>query len=211
MKNFWVYKTTNMINGKIYIGCSTRKLSDVNYLGSGLLLRKSIRKHGRNNFKREILEICDSVKQMYMIEKLMIDKFSSRDLTIGYNIAKGGSGGDTMSTNPNKDEIYRKQSLSRKNSTYKPSQKSIDQRVNSYIKTITDNPEIVLKRNMKLCAPVEIHDVKYDSIGQAYNELKIIDLSLTSMKIFIKRLNDRHNINYVRIKPIIKNKEINNL
>ena len=55
-----IYKTTNLINGKIYIGKDSK--NDPNYFGSGLLLRQSIKKYGKKNFKKEIIDFADSVK-----------------------------------------------------------------------------------------------------------------------------------------------------
>ena len=46
-----VYKTTNLINGKIYVG--KYEGNRENYLGSGYILKKAIKKYGRENFKRE--------------------------------------------------------------------------------------------------------------------------------------------------------------
>jgi hypothetical protein len=44
-----VYKTINLIDGKIYIGQDLNNNPD--YLGSGIYLKRAIKKHGRNNFK----------------------------------------------------------------------------------------------------------------------------------------------------------------
>ena len=59
-KYYLVYITTNLINGKFYIGVhETHNLND-GYLGSGKILRNSVYYHGKENFKREILEFCDN-------------------------------------------------------------------------------------------------------------------------------------------------------
>lgn len=53
-KYFFIYKTTNLINGKYYIGMhATNNLED-DYLGSGTYLRRSVKKHGKESFKKEI-------------------------------------------------------------------------------------------------------------------------------------------------------------
>lgn len=54
----FIYITTNIVNGKKYIGKHTGYVDD-NYLGSGSLLKKAISKYGKQNFRREIIVICD--------------------------------------------------------------------------------------------------------------------------------------------------------
>jgi hypothetical protein len=89
-----IFLTTNLLNGKWYIG--KQENNDPNYLGSGKLIKRAIRKHGVENFKKEILEECDAcninIKERYWIKKLnaVNDKNS-------YNLALGGEGGDTFS------------------------------------------------------------------------------------------------------------------
>ena len=60
-----VYKTTNLINGKTYIGKHSTEDLDDGYLGSGKLLLKAVRKHGKENFSREILHTCSSEEEAY--------------------------------------------------------------------------------------------------------------------------------------------------
>ena len=61
MKNkfMFIYLTTNLINNKIYVGQHTTTNLDDGYLGSGKILQKAIKKYGKENFRREILEFCD--------------------------------------------------------------------------------------------------------------------------------------------------------
>jgi hypothetical protein len=100
-----IYKTTNLINGRIYVG--KHHLINSSYLGSGLLLDKAVKKYGKNNFKRDILEICSKEdvdeREIYWIKKL---KATVRG--IGYNLTKGGTGGDTFTNNPNKESTREK-------------------------------------------------------------------------------------------------------
>lgn len=61
----FVYITTNLINGKKYIGDhSTNNIND-NYLGSGKLLHKKILEYGKENFKREILEFFNTKQESF--------------------------------------------------------------------------------------------------------------------------------------------------
>jgi hypothetical protein len=52
-----IYLTTNLINDKKYIGLDS--YNKPNYLGGGTALKRAIRKYGKENFKKEILEYCD--------------------------------------------------------------------------------------------------------------------------------------------------------
>lgn len=108
-----IYKITNLINGKIYIGKDTKCKS--NYYGSGLLIRRSIDKYGLENFKKEILEKIDNDYEYLSIrEKYWIEYFESNNLSIGYNISPGGDGGDTISNHPDLDKIKSKISINSK-------------------------------------------------------------------------------------------------
>ena len=110
-----IYKITNIINNKIYIGYTKKTLEErlklhFYYAKRGKLpLSYAIRKYGKENFKIELIEESDDDKYIHKErEKYWINKLNSRDFNIGYNIAAGGDGGDTLSTNPKKDEIYKK-------------------------------------------------------------------------------------------------------
>lgn len=90
----YIYKTTCLSNNKIYIGQRFEK-RDIekreNYLGSGILLQKAIKKYGKENFKKEIIEYCDNRNHANEMEIYWIAYFNSRDLEIGYNVALGGN------------------------------------------------------------------------------------------------------------------------
>lgn len=86
-----IYKTTNLLNNKFYIGKDEK--NNPKYLGSGKILKLAISKHGIENFKKEILEVCSNKKQLEEQEKFWIDKLSAT--TLGYNITEGGTGGQT--------------------------------------------------------------------------------------------------------------------
>lgn len=108
-----IYKITNLSNGKIYIGKDT--LSNENYMGSGVLIRRAIKKYGIKCFQKEIIYETDNYEDLSNSEKYWIEFYKSYNRNIGYNISKGGDGGDTMSNNPKLNEIKDKISKSLKN------------------------------------------------------------------------------------------------
>lgn len=93
-KYHFIYKTTNLLNGKYYIGMhSTNNLKD-GYLGSGTRLRRSIRKYGKENFQCEILEYCSDFDSLKRREKELVTEESIKD-TLCMNLKPGGLGGFT--------------------------------------------------------------------------------------------------------------------
>lgn len=88
---YLVYKTVNLINGKIYIGQHTTKNIKDGYNGSGDLIIKAISKYGRKNFKRYLVEFCNNIEHLNEREIYWISHYKSDDLNIGYNIAPGGT------------------------------------------------------------------------------------------------------------------------
>lgn len=85
----FIYKTTNLINGKIYVGQRKIYSGYVNYLGSGTAINNAINKYGKENFKRDVLEYC-IFEDVDRKEISWIDKLDARNKQIGYNIALGG-------------------------------------------------------------------------------------------------------------------------
>ena len=88
-KMYTIYKTTNVLNGKIYIGQSTK--DDDSYLGSGEIIKKAINKYGKESFIKEILLECKTKKELDEKEIFYIEKYNSTDKKIGYNISHGGN------------------------------------------------------------------------------------------------------------------------
>lgn len=83
-----IYKTTCLVNGKIYIG-QTTCLNKKSYIGSGRSISLAIRKYGRENFIREVLKECYNQTELDEWEDLLIWEYNSIDKNVGYNIAKG--------------------------------------------------------------------------------------------------------------------------
>jgi hypothetical protein len=84
-----IYKTTNLLNNKIYIGQHITSNLDDGYLGSGIAITKAISMHGRKNFKREILYFCESKEELNEKEREIVnEEFVKRRDT--YNLVCGG-------------------------------------------------------------------------------------------------------------------------
>ncbi len=95
-----IYKITNLINNKIYIGQTKNSINE-RFKGHCTAARQgikyrfyyAIRKHGEENFKIELLEIANSIEEACELEKNYIKKYQSTHPSIGYNATSGGTGG----------------------------------------------------------------------------------------------------------------------
>lgn len=87
----YIYKITNLINGKIYVGQKKGSKLIEHYWGSGKLIKAAIEKYGKENFSREIIEWCSSRDELNAAEIKWIEELKCREY--GYNICPGGSGG----------------------------------------------------------------------------------------------------------------------
>jgi hypothetical protein len=91
-KYHFIYKTTNLLSGRYYIGMhSTDDLND-GYLGSGTLLRRSINKHGKENHSIEILQFLNSREELAAREKeiVSLQEIAKKECM---NLKVGGDGG----------------------------------------------------------------------------------------------------------------------
>lgn len=89
---YLIYKITNKINNKIYVGSHRTKNKDDGYMGSGKYLNYAISKYGIENFTKEILFEFDNPDEMYAKEaEIVNDEFLAEENT--YNLKRGGFGG----------------------------------------------------------------------------------------------------------------------
>ena len=107
----YIYKITNLVNNKIYIGqvynksiedrfnrhCDGATANSKSYLG------RAIHKYGKNNFKIEQIEECYSVKELNEREIYWISYYNSTNGDIGYNLTPGGEGGNTYLCKSNEE------------------------------------------------------------------------------------------------------------
>lgn len=102
----YIYLTINKVNHKTYIGqkmLKNKSWDKDRYLGSGVLLKKAIKKYGKENFEKFLIQFCESKDELNKQETFWIAEYRKRGLA-QYNIANGGYGG----SGPLSEETKRK-------------------------------------------------------------------------------------------------------
>ena len=96
----YIYKTTDKVTNKIYIGKKTStNFKGIDYIGSGLIVSRIKQQCINDNislsdrFNVELIDIADSKIQLDQKEIYYIDFYDSRNPEIGYNLRKGGDCG----------------------------------------------------------------------------------------------------------------------
>jgi hypothetical protein len=106
-KIYYVYLTTNNLNGKQYVGdrCTCNVEKDNNYIGSGVYLRESIKKYGKKNFSKIILEKFSNRIDSYKAQEKYIKMYNTLK-PFGYNISpKGGCNESNSVSEETKNKI----------------------------------------------------------------------------------------------------------
>lgn len=89
MKYYTIYKITNKIDGKYYVGQHiTEDLND-GYMGSGRLIGRAIQKYGIENFVKEYLHFCGSEQELNLMEEKLV--VTNEQDPNSYNLTKGGN------------------------------------------------------------------------------------------------------------------------
>ena len=116
---YTVYKTINVLNGKFYIGKHQTQDLDDDYLGSGKLLKRAIKKHGIENFKKEFLEIHRTENEMNAAEKRLVVLGPN-----SYNLCEGGKGGFGYLNDGSEKHIIRTKNAAIKSNNSEKSKKA---------------------------------------------------------------------------------------
>lgn len=100
---YTIYKTTNLINGKYYIGFHGTEDPNDDYLGSGARITMAVKKYGQENFKKEVLFEFDNPEEAYAKEAELVQEEQVMDENC-YNVVGGGRG----SSGPFHPDVRRK-------------------------------------------------------------------------------------------------------
>lgn len=87
--HIYVYRITNLINQKEYVGVHTTSNLDDGYMGSGIAIMRAVKKHGVNNFQKEIIQFFNTESEAYEYElQIVNEEYVAREDT--YNMTLGG-------------------------------------------------------------------------------------------------------------------------
>ena len=119
MIGYYIYKITNDINDKIYIGQTTESLKQrfnrhCGYqLNDNTHFHRAMKKYGIEHFSIELVEEVNNQEELDEREFYWINFYNS--VENGYNTknVKGKCGGDTLSNHPNLENIKKKISVSK--------------------------------------------------------------------------------------------------
>lgn len=136
---YYLYKTTNCINGKFYVGVhKTEEEFDENYYGSGLYIQRAIKKFGKENFRIEVIQYCNSEEEAYSLEKEIVnEEFIKREDT--YNMKIGGKGGWPTAGS---DEALRIGNIIKELWKTEEYRKNTSKKISEGLKLAMSNPEL---------------------------------------------------------------------
>lgn len=141
----FIYKITNTINGKVYIGQVYNKSIEKRFIrhikcacpNNPMLIDRAIYKYGKENFIVEQIDEANSISELNEKEQYWIKFYNSTDKMFGYNLTPGGEGGNTYlnKTKEELDEIKRKISIanSGKNNAMSTAIKALNVKTNEII------------------------------------------------------------------------------
>ena len=101
--HYTIYKITNLINSKFYIGKHETLNPYDSYMGSGIALQRAIKKYGCKNFRKQILFNFSSRKEMDIAERILV----VIDHEVSYNLGRGGEGGPLFQGRKHSNETKR--------------------------------------------------------------------------------------------------------
>ena len=174
----FIYKTVDLLNGKVYIGQT--RTNNTSYLVSGVWITNAIKKYGKENFQRVVLEEC-SLEQLNEREQYWIALYNSTNADVGYNLTSGGkqstkfseSSRQKMSTSKkgtrlgykHSDDTKRKMCESRKNVSDATKEKIRLSRIGK-----THSDETKLKISEAPTSDVTKEKIRLSKLGSSHSE-----------------------------------------
>lgn len=174
----FIYKLTNTINNKIYIGLTTEKSvaercrkrnAEAKYRGDKKsYILNAIRKHGENSFISEVIDTATSLEELKEKEIYYISLYNARDKSIGYNLTDGGEGNLGLKMSQETKDKIRDKHLGRKDSDETKLKKSLAKlNSGSDFKKGKENCRIYNIKTSKII-------LKYNMLGELIEEYKSI-------------------------------------
>lgn len=169
-----VYKITNKVTNKIYIGI-TNQGSGARYrhhwyesrIGEPSPIHRSMAKYGEDNFTLEIIDFADTYDELKEKEKYWIKQYNSTDKSIGYNLTEGGDGTFGRKHSEDTKEKIRQKALGRKVSE-ETKRKMSETRLG---KCSDKQREHLLKLTVGQSKKIYQYDTDFNLIGE-YNSIK---------------------------------------
>jgi hypothetical protein len=211
MKSF-VYITTNLINGKKYLGKHNGKHDG--YLGSGTVLKDAIKKYGKENFEREIVKEGLTDEEAYELEKQLSETWNVVSDPNWYNMRIGGEGFQSgelhpMFGIPKSDEHKQKLSLVNqgkiqldttkekirqsktgdKNPMY--GKKNNNHPAYGHTKTIEGRKNISQAQKDRVRSPEEIEKIKKSKIGKGIGDKNVMANPENRKKVSLSKIGKR--------------------
>ena len=174
MKSNEVYKITNKLTNKVYIGI-TNQGSGARYrhhwyesrIGEPSPIHRSMAKYGEDNFTLEIIDFADTYDELKEKEKYWIKQYNSTDKSIGYNLTEGGDGTFGRKHSEETKEKIRQKALGRKVSE-ETKKKMSETRLG---KCSDKQREHLLKLTVGQSKKIYQYDTDFNLIGE-YNSIK---------------------------------------
>ena len=181
----YIYKTTCLITGRYYIGMHRTYRKNDGYIGSGLLLKRSIKKYGLKNHTFEILEYCDNLESLCKREEEIINEELLQD-KLCMNLKLGGIGGATMTGRKMSQETKDKIRKSRTGIKHKEeTKKRISEKISKILignqraknskgwvgKKHKEESKLLMRDNHPFVKKVEMYDLNNNFI-QEFNSLR---------------------------------------
>lgn len=161
----FIYKTTCLVTQRYYIGMHSTSNLDDGYLGSGIRLWKSIKKHGKENHSIEILEFLPDRKSLADREREIVNESILND-PLNMNVMPGGEGGGFI----NKDHQLKCSSAGGKTTNPEKSRKASETLTQTHKRRIEDGTHRNWKHNYDWSGKSHKEDTKL-KIGAA-NSIK---------------------------------------